>query len=390
MTHPDDGAPRDSDVAAGHLRRRVYDPADAVTPTVLRRLAEDLATEARAALKGRDRTTLTFMEVCGTHTMAIARYGLRDLLPPEVRLVSGPGCPVCVTAMGDLDKAVELARLPDVTLATFGDLVRVPASRSSLAAERAAGADVRVVYSPRDAVEVAAARPDRAVIFAGIGFETTAPTVAAALLEAQARGVANFSVLSLHKTMPLPLKALLELGETDISGFILPGHVSVVTGSGCYEFLARDHGVGGVVTGFEAHDVLQALQRLVRQRAPAIEIEYGRAVRPEGNVVARRLMAQVFEPCDADWRGLGVIPGSGLRIRGEYAAFDAERRFAIDIGEPLEPKGCRCGEVLRGVLDPAECALFGVRCTPEDPVGACMVSSEGACAARYRYRGIDE
>jgi hydrogenase expression/formation protein HypD len=362
----------------------------AVSPGALRRLAADLAVEVRAVLARRGGSALTFMEVCGTHTMAIARFGLRGLLPAQIRLVSGPGCPVCVTAMADLDKVVALSRLPDVTLATFGDLVRVPASRSSLAAERAAGADVRVVYSARDAIEIGASEPERQVVFAGIGFETTAPTVAAALLEAQARGLANFSVLSLHKTMPLPLKALLDLGETDITGFILPGHVSVVTGSGCYEFLARDHGIGGVVAGFEAHDVLRALQLLVRQTEPAIEIEYGRAVRPEGNVVARRLMEQVFAPCDADWRGLGVIPGSGLRIRDEFAAFDAERRFVIDAGEPLEPKGCRCGEVLRGVLDPAECALFGARCTPEDPVGACMVSSEGACAARHRYRGIDD
>jgi hydrogenase expression/formation protein HypD len=365
-------------------------PADVASPAALKRLAAELAVEAGAALFRRGSAALTFMEVCGTHTMAIARFGLRDLLPSDVHLVSGPGCPVCVTAMGELDEAIALARLPEVTLTTFGDLVRVPASRSSLAAERAAGADVRVVYSARDAVEIAAVEPERQVVFAGIGFETTAPTVAAALLEAQARGLANFSVLSMHKTMPLPLKALLELGETDISGFLLPGHVSVVTGSGCYGFLARDHGVGGVIAGFEAHDVLRALLLLVRQTEPAVEIEYGRAVRPEGNVVAQRLMAQVFEPGDADWRGLGVIPGSGLALREEYAAFDAARRFAVDPGEPLEPKGCRCGEVLRGVLDPADCALFGARCTPEDPVGACMVSSEGACAARYRYRGIDD
>jgi hydrogenase expression/formation protein HypD len=364
--------------------------ADAVSPAALRRLAAELVTEASTALFRRGASVLTFMEVCGTHTMAIARFGLRDLLPSELRLVSGPGCPVCVTAMGDLDKVIALARLPAVTLTTFGDLVRVPASRSSLAMERAAGADVRVVYSARDAVEVAAAEPERQVVFAGIGFETTAPTVAAALLEAQARGLRNFSVLSMHKTMPLPLKALLDLGETDIGGFILPGHVSVVTGAACYEFLARDHGVGGVIAGFEAHDVLRALLLLVRQSEPAIEIEYSRAVRAEGNVVAQRLLAKVFEPCDADWRGLGVIPDSGLRLRDVYAAFDAERRFHVEAGEALEPKGCRCGEVLRGVLDPAECALFGARCTPEDPVGACMVSSEGACAARYRYRGIDD
>jgi hydrogenase expression/formation protein HypD len=322
--------------------------------------------------------------------MAIARHGLRELLPPGLRLVSGPGCPVCVTAMADLDRVIALARLPRVTLVTFGDLLRVPASRSSLAAERAAGADVRVVYSARDAVAIAAADPSREVVFAGIGFETTAPTVAASLLEARALGVGNFSVLSLHKTMPLPLKALLDLGETPVSGFILPGHVSVVTGSRCYEFLARDYRVAGVVAGFEPHDVLLALLMLVRQAAPVIEIEYTSAVQAEGNLVAQRLLEQVFMPGDAEWRGLGVIPGSGLLLREEFAAMDADRRFAVDPGETLEPSGCRCGEVLRGVIDPVECALFGRRCTPQDPVGACMVSSEGACAARYRYRGLDD
>ncbi len=358
-------------------------------PDELRRLSAALAAavDARAA---RVPDGLTFMEVCGTHTMAIARYGLRDLLPPMVRLVSGPGCPVCVTAVGDLDRVVALARRPEVTLTTFGDLVRVPASRTTLAAERAAGADVRVLYSARDAVQLAADEPGREVVFAGIGFETTAPTVGAALLEAAQRGLPNFTVLSLHKTMPLPLRALLELGETPVSGFILPGHVSVITGTACYESLARDFGVGGVVAGFEPYDVLRALLMLVRQRRPAIEIEYRRAVRPQGNVVAQALLERVFEPCDADWRGLGVIPGSGLRPRSEFAAFDAARRFSVDPGEPLEPAGCRCGEVLRGVIDPAECPLFGRRCTPQEPVGACMVSSEGACAARYRYRGIDD
>lgn len=330
------------------------------------------------------------MEVCGTHTMAIARYGLRELLPPGLRLVSGPGCPVCVTAIGDLDRVVAVARLPQVTLATFGDLVRVPASRTSLAGERAAGADVRVVYSPRDAVEIAAREADREVVFAGIGFETTAPTVGAALLEARSRGLANFSVFSLHKTMPLPLRALLDLGETPIAGFILPGHVSVITGTDCFQFLAREYGVAGVVAGFEAHDVLLALLMLARQPEPTIEIEYTRAVRPEGNVVAQRLLEEVFEPSDADWRGLGVIPGSGLRLRATFADFDAAVRFDVEPDETREPPGCRCGEVLRGVIDPAECALFGRRCTPQDPVGACMVSSEGACAARYRYRGLND
>jgi hydrogenase expression/formation protein HypD len=348
----------------------------------LRRLAAELQAAAPSAL--------TVMEVCGTHTMAVARYGLRELLPAGLSLISGPGCPVCVTSVSDLDQMVALACLPQVTVTTFGDLIRVPASATTLAAERAAGADVRVVYSARDAVAVAAAEPDREVVFAGIGFETTAPTVAAALLEARASGVHNFSVLSMHKTMPLALRALLDLGETPIGGFLLPGHVSVITGTACYEFLAGEYRVAGVVAGFEPGDILGALLRIVRQTRPAVEIEYTRAVRPEGNVVAQQLLERVFEPADADWRGLGVIPGSGLALSREFEDMDAGRRFAVDAGSPQEPAGCRCGEVLRGVLDPAACALFGARCTPQAPVGACMVSSEGACAARYRFRGIDD
>ena len=347
----------------------------------LARLADALAREARERR--------CFMEVCGTHTMVIARYGLRQLLPATLRLVSGPGCPVCVTAMADLDRVVSLARRPEVTLATFGDLVRVPASGTTLAAERARGADVRVVYSPRDALRLAAEQPGREVVFVGIGFETTAPTTAATLLEAEQRGLTNFSLLSLHKTMPAALRALLDLGETPLDGFLLPGHVSVVTGSECYRFLADEYGVGGVVTGFEPQDVLEGLLTLVRQERPAVAIQYRRAVRPEGNRVAQGLLAEVFEPCDADWRGLGVVPGSGLAVRERHAAHDAARRFGLEeAGPSREPAGCRCGEVLRGVLDPVDCGLFGRACTPGHPVGACMVSSEGSCAARYRYRGL--
>jgi hydrogenase expression/formation protein HypD len=351
-------------------------------PEALHRLAADLAAEA-----GRG---CTFMEVCGTHTMAIARYGLRELLPPDMRLVSGPGCPVCVTAMHDLDTVIALCGLPEVTVATFGDLIRVPASGTSLAAARAAGADVRVVYSALDAVDLAAAQPAREVVFVGIGFETTAPTTAASILEARRRGVRNFSVLAVHKTMPPALRALLDLGETPITGFLLPGHVSVITGSACFDFLAADYGVAGVVAGFQPGDILEALLMLVRQATPAVGNQYTRAVQPQGNVVAQELMQRVYEPRDADWRGLGVIPGSGLGLRAEFAEHDAALRFPVETGESLEPVGCRCGEVLRGVTDPADCPLFGRRCTPQEPVGACMVSSEGACAARYRFRGLDD
>jgi hydrogenase expression/formation protein HypD len=224
------------------------------------------------------------------------------------------------------------------------------------------------------------------VVFVGIGFETTAPTVAAAVLTAQKRGVGNFSVLSLHKTMPAPLRALLDAGETPLHGFVLPGHVSVITGSNAYRFLADDYGVGGVVAGFEPDDVMRALLALAAQRQPAVEIEYTRAVRPRGNLVAQQIIDRVFVPCDAVWRGLGSIPGSGLALAPAYVDFDAGRRFPVDPGEPLEPPGCRCGEVLRGLIDPSDCGLFGRRCTPEEPVGACMVSSEGACAAHYRFR----
>jgi hydrogenase expression/formation protein HypD len=321
--------------------------------------------------------------------MAIARHGLGDLLPPGMRLVSGPGCPVCVTATRDLDTVVALCRRPGTTVVTFGDLIRVPASRTTLAAERAAGCDVRVVYSARDAVELAAALPERDVVLVGIGFETTAPTTAAAVVEARRRRIRNFSVLALHRTMPRALRALLDLGETPISGFLLPGHVSVITGSRCFDFLAVEYGIAGVVAGFEPQDILEALLMLVRQDTPVVQNQYSRAVRQLGNPVAREVMERVYEPCDADWRGLGVIRGSGLGLRPEFAAHDAAR-FAVDPGESLEPAGCRCGEVLRGVTDPAECTLFGRRCTPLEPVGACMVSSEGACAARYRYRGIDD
>jgi len=332
---------------------------------------------------------LTFMEVCGTHTMVIARYGLRQLLPPGLRLVSGPGCPVCVTAIADLDRVVAMSRLPDVILATFGDLVRVPATGTTLAAERAAGADVRVVYSPLDAVELAAAHPGREVVLAGIGFETTAPAVAVAVLQARDRGLGNFSVISLHKTMPAPMRALLDSGEQRLDGFLLPGHVSVITGSDAFSFLADDYGVGGVVAGFEPADVLEGLLMLAAQRTPAVEIAYRRAVHAGGNPVGQAVLRQVFAPCDAEWRGLGMIPGSGLCLGEEFATYDADRRFRPELPVSREPAGCRCGEVLRGVIDPPECGLFGDRCTPESPVGACMVSTEGSCAAAHRYQDLE-
>ncbi len=331
---------------------------------------------------------VTLMEVCGTHTMAIYQHGLRALLPPSVKLISGPGCPVCVTPVGYIDHAVALARRPGTLLATFGDLMRVPGSTSSLQREQAAGAEVRIVYSPLDAVALAQKHPGKEVVFLGVGFETTAPTIAGSILEAERRGVPNFSVLTAHKTMPAPMAALSADPELQVDGYLCPAHVSAIIGADAYRPLAEDHGVPCVVTGFEPLDILKGVEMLVRQvRAgeAKVENEYARFVRPEGNPKAREILYRVFEPCDADWRGIGTIPGSGLAIRETYAPFDAARRLAVTVEPPVEPKGCRCGEILKGQITPSDCPLFRGACTPEAPVGACMVSTEGTCAAAYKY-----
>ncbi|MCB2189143.1 MAG: hydrogenase formation protein HypD [Deltaproteobacteria bacterium] len=350
-------------------------------PALARELAQRLREESSRPVR--------FMELCGTHTMAIARHGITGLLPPTVELISGPGCPVCVTSGGEIDRMVELARRPEVVVATFGDMVRVPGTVGSLALERARGAAVEVVYSPLDAVDLAAGRPDRQVVFLGIGFETTAPTVAAAGLTARQRGLANFSFLSAHKLLPPALAALLTGPELGIDGFLCPGHVTTVIGSQVYEPAARDFGKACVVSGFEPVDILASLLMLVRQveaGRPRVEIQYGRAVHPQGNPAAVALMNQLFRPADAPWRGLGVIPASGLVLAEEFADLDAARRFDLPLVEKGEPAGCRCGEVLRGLIRPPECRLFAKVCDPGQPVGPCMVSSEGTCAAWYKYR----
>lgn len=335
--------------------------------------------------------TINLMEVCGTHTMNIGRYGFRSVMPAGLKLLSGPGCPVCVTANRDIDFAIALARVPDAIVTTFGDMMRVPGSSSSLMAEKAAGRDVRIAYSPLDALDIAEQNPERPVVFIGVGFETTTPAIAACILEAQARDLQNFSVFCAHKTTPPAIRAIANDPETRIDGFILPGHVSTITGAAPFQFLPAEFGLPGVITGFEPIDILEGVARLVQMIAegtPAVENAYRRGVNDDGNPTARAIAAQVFEPCDAAWRGLGVIPASGLRIRPEFARFDAERRYGTDVEiEPtVEPRGCRCGDVLRGRISPAECPLFGRTCTPEHPVGPCMVSSEGSCAARFRYR----
>ncbi len=328
------------------------------------------------------------MEVCGTHTMAAFRTGLRSLLPATVRLLSGPGCPVCVTPNRFVDTAIELARQPNTMVATFGDMLRVPGTRASLETVRAQGGNVRVVYSALDALVWARAHPSVEVVFLGVGFETTAPGTAWAIQDA-VKTAPNFSVLCGHKTMPQAMAALLRSGEMRIDGFLCPGHVSVVIGADAYVPLAREFHVPCVVSGFEAEDMLEAIALLLKQveegRAQ-VEIQYRRAVSPSGNARAWEAICQVFEPCDAEWRGLGRIPGSGLGIASRHKSADAEARFAsVSVPPSVEPKGCLCGDVLRGVKQPPDCPLFDKVCTPSHPVGACMVSSEGTCAAYYRY-----
>ena len=352
-------------------------------------MAEQLAKQIRDRVGGR---TMRLMEVCGTHTMAVARYGLKELLPPEVRLVSGPGCPVCVTPNGYIDHAVALCRVEGVTVVTFGDMMKVPGSSSSLERERADGRDVRVVYSPLDGLRLASEQPERKVVFLGIGFETTVPGVAASILEADRSGVSNFLVLSAHKVMPPAMEALAGDPEIEVDGFLCPGHVSVIIGAEAYRFIAEDYGIPCVVAGFEPLDVLRAVDMLAAQvvddRAE-VEIQYRRAVRPEGNRKAWAFVEQVFERSDAGWRGIGTIEGSGLKIRDRFRRFDAAEMLEVDVEPTVEPKGCICGAVLKGTKTPGACGLFGKRCTPEHPVGACMVSSEGTCAAWFRY-GADE
>lgn len=335
---------------------------------------------------------VTFMEVCGTHTHAFAAAGLRRLLPANVRLISGPGCPVCVTPVGYVDTAEALARRPRTLVCTFGDLMRVPSSRASLERVQAETGAVRVVYSPRDAVLLARDDPGQTVVFLGIGFETTVPTVAAALAEAEAAGVGNFLVLSGHKVMPPPLRALAADPEVRLDGLLCPGHVSVITGARAYRFLADEFALGCAVVGFAPTDVLRGVLALVEQAVagrPAVANLYGRVVSDDGNLTAWALVERFFQPAGAVWRGLGEIAGSGLALRPEWSARDASR-LGVEVGDPVEPAGCRCGEVLKGVIDPPACPLFATACDPSAPVGACMVSSEGTCAAWYRHERLTQ
>ncbi len=331
---------------------------------------------------------ITLMEVCGTHTMAVFRYGIKELLPPDLHLLSGPGCPVCVTANHYLDKAIAYARQEGVIIATFGDMVKVPGSRSSLAEEASNGAEIRVVYSSLEALKIAHQNPEKKVIFLGIGFETTAPTVVSSILTAREDKLSNYFVLSGHKIMPPVMRALAGDHELKIDGFICPGHVSTITGSKIYEFLSRDYGIPCVVAGFEPIDILQSIYLILSQIKSGqakVENEYNRAVTWEGNLKAQALMAKVFKPESSNWRGMGEIEGSGLKIKGKYESFDAEKRYPVRIEEPRENPGCICGDILRGLKTPLDCRLFRKVCHPSHPVGACMVSAEGTCATYYKY-----
>lgn len=326
------------------------------------------------------------MEVCGTHTMAISKAGLRPLLSPRVELLSGPGCPVCVTAEEDIGKAIALASLDGVVLTTFGDMMRVPGPQGTLSQAVSRGASVKVVYSPLEALRMAAGDSAIKVVFLGIGFETTAPAVAASLLQAQKEGTENFYVLSLHKLVPPALRALVEMEDFSIDGFMLPGHVSAVLGSRAYSFLASQYGIPCVVAGFEAADILQSIYLLMKMKeeGPAVDIQYSRAVRPEGNSKAQEVMERVFQAADAQWRGLGVIPDSGLELREEFRAHDAGA-WEVPSPGPAGDRGCRCGDILCGKIRPMQCPLFARACTPDSPVGPCMVSTEGTCASYYLY-----
>lgn len=328
------------------------------------------------------------MEVCGTHTVSIFRNGIRSLLPETISLLSGPGCPVCVTAQNEIDAFIELAKLNDVIIATFGDLIRVPGGNSSLQKEQAKGRDVRVVYSTFDAIELAKKNPDKKVIFLGVGFETTAPTISASILAARDLNLNNYFVISAHKLLPPALFALAKNKETKIDGFILPGHVSVIIGVNAYIPFFEKYNIPCVIAGFEPIDILQSILMLTKQiedDAPKLENAYKRAVNFDGNPKALSTLDAVFETADATWRGLGVIPLSGLKIRKEYEAFDAQKVFGIEFSESEDPKGCACGEILLGLKIPPQCPLYKKTCTPIQPVGPCMVSSEGTCAAYYRY-----
>lgn len=345
------------------------------------KLAEQIARMTREPLK--------IMEVCGGHTHTIFKFGIEDLLPDNITMIHGPGCPVCVIPLGRVDDSISIALQPEVIFTTFGDMMRVPGSKTNLIDAKARGADVRMVYSPLDALKIAKKNPERQVVFLALGFETTAPSTAMTVLQAAKDEVENFSVFCNHIMIVPALKALLDSPDLKLEGFVGPGHVSTVIGTRPYEFVARDYGKPVAVSGFEPLDMLQSIQMVVKQFVEGraeVENQYGRCVSRNGNQKALEVLTEVFEPRDYfEWRGLGSIAHSGMRLKGKYAAFDAELKFNVPGLKIADPKACQCGEILKGVKKPWECKVFGTACTPETPIGSCMVSSEGACAAYYNY-----
>lgn len=342
--------------------------------------------EARAIIESYDGPKFRLMEVCGTHTHEIFRLGIRNLLPENIELISGPGCPVCVTQVGFIDEAVMLALQKGCTICSFGDLLRVPGTEMSLAQARAKGADVRVVYMPLDAVKIAQENPDREVVFLAVGFETTTPISCIAVEKAAELGLTNFSLLTANKTMPEAYKVLKDSADA----FLYPGHVHTIIGTGLCQNLCDDYGVSGVIAGFTACELLTAIAVVVKKKlngGPFFVNCYPRVVQEEGNPKAVEMINRMMEPCDSEWRGLGVIPGSGLKLREEFCDYDARRKYRLPEIKGHSNPACRCGDVLRGEIKPYECAVFGKVCTPEHPIGACMVSNEGACSAFYQYGG---
>ncbi|MDP3143459.1 MAG: hydrogenase formation protein HypD [Candidatus Omnitrophota bacterium] len=332
---------------------------------------------------------INLMEVCGTHTQGFFRFGLKDLIPDSVHLLSGPGCPVCVSGQDYMDQAIELSQRKNVIIATFGDMMRVPGNSSSLEKERSKGAKVWVVYSTLDALRVAEDNPTKRIVFLGVGFETTSPTIAIAIKEARKKDLGNFSVLVSHKLIPPAMKVISQDKKLNIQGFLCPGHVSAIIGSEPYEFIAKKYRLPCVIAGFEPLDILEGIYMLLRQikdKKSKVEIQYKRIVKPQGNPQARRILKEVFAVCDSNWRGLGIIPQSGLKIRGKYAQFDAQKVFKLKTALSKETRGCICGLVLKGIKKPDDCHNFAVICTPENPLGPCMVASEGTCSIYYKYR----
>ncbi|MCM8800872.1 MAG: hydrogenase formation protein HypD [Candidatus Omnitrophica bacterium] len=349
-----------------------------------KRIAEKILNEIKKIKIER----VNLMEVCGTHTVAIFKSGIRNLFPKNINLISGPGCPVCVTSQSDIDQMISLVRNKNVIIATFGDMVKVPGTTSSLEKEHAKGSNIRIVYSASDALEIAKLKKDKKIIFLAVGFETTSPSVASVIEDAKKEKIDNFSIYCNHKLIPPAMKAILEAKELNLNGFICPGHVSTIIGSRAYEFIARDYRIPCVISGFEPTDILESILMLLRQisqKKAEVQIQYRRAVKPEGNKLAQRILKRVFEIDDADWRGLGIIKKSGYRLNKKYQEFDAKYKFKIKEKKSEEAKGCLCGQVLRGTRNPNQCKLFGKKCTPENPYGPCMVSSEGTCSAWYKY-----